>query len=332
MNTETQIVKEWLLKFPATPSLTLAKAIYKDNKKIFKSVEDVRTIVRKLRGKLGKKGIKNPICQIESKYNPFDSLPKGLKSYSDFTPISIQGERILVLSDLHIPYHDLESLKLSLDFGVHNKVDTIILLGDVTDFYQASFWCKDPRARDLKSEIETTRKILEIIRQAFPKSKIYYKIGNHEERWERYLKVKAPEFYTLFSEGDVLSYNSIFETNKTKIEIIQDKKILKIKSLNLLHGHELYQTLTNPVNPARGLFLKGKELSLCGHYHQTSNHTENTMSGKILACWSIGCLCDLHPEYSPINKWNHGFAYIETKKDTFNVYNKKIVKGEIYNG
>jgi hypothetical protein len=47
-------------------------------------------------------------------------------------------------------------------------------------------------------------------------------------------------------------------------------------------------------------------------------------------CWSQGCLCDLHPEYARTNKWNHGFAVIETAANReFEVLNYRVQDGKV---
>jgi hypothetical protein len=53
------------------------------------------------------------------------------------------------------------------------------------------------------------------------------------------------------------------------------------------------------------------------------------MNGKITTTWSTGCLCELHPEYMPINKWNLGFAIVDMADDMFDVRNKRISKGKV---
>ena len=85
------------------------------------------------------------------------------------------------------------------------------------------------------------------------------------------------------------------------------------------------------IEDARGLFLRGKASAMQGHNHQTSEHTEPNMDGKIMTTWSIGCLCELHPQYMPINRWNHGCAFIEVADDgDFQVQNKRIMGGDIF--
>jgi len=104
---------------------------------------------------------------------------------------------------------------------------------------------------------------------------------------------------------------------------------MKIGELYGIHGHEYIGGISAPVNPARGLFLRGKVSCFQGHNHQTSEHTEPTMSGKMITTWSIGCLSELHPAYMPLNKWNHGFAIIDTDGRNYEFRNKRIYKGEV---
>jgi len=87
------------------------------------------------------------------------------------------------------------------------------------------------------------------------------------------------------------------------------------------------------VNPARGLFLRFVDTALMGHGHRSSYHPEQVGStGKIISCWSVGCCCDLKPNYAPINKWNHGAAVAEIfDAENFEVTNFRIHNGRKYN-
>jgi hypothetical protein len=58
---------------------------------------------------------------------------------------------------------------------------------------------------------------------------------------------------------------------------------------------------------------------------------ENALTGKTISCWSGGCFCEIHPEWMPHNKWNHGFAIIDLyPDDNFRVTNLKILNGQVY--
>ncbi len=108
------------------------------------------------------------------------------------------------------------------------------------------------------------------------------------------------------------------------------KQIIKYADLNIIHGHEYVFSISNPVNAARGLFNRAKASTLCFHHHRTSEHTETTITGKTITCWSVGCLCNLRPDYMPLNSWNHGFVEIYGDgNDGFHVDNKRIVNYRI---
>jgi hypothetical protein len=153
---------------------------------------------------------------------------------------------------------------------------------------------------------------------------ITYKLGNHEERLERYLIQKAPALYG----WEILSWSNLI--GMPEITIIDNKRVIKAGKLSIVHGHEFgRQQVFNPVNPARGYFMRAKASVLGGDKHQTSEHIESDINGKIIGAWSTGCLCDLHPKYLPINRWNLGAAIVEHDGDQYEVDNFKIINGKI---
>lgn len=165
------------------------------------------------------------------------------------------------------------------------------------------------------------------MRQEFPKAKIIWKLGNHEERYEHFLIMKAPELLDIA----VVGLESLFVCANIGVEIVREQKFIMLGKLPVLHGHEFPKGMTSPVNPARGFFMRGIESVLAGHLHRTSEHTEPTMMGRFITCWSTGCLCGMHPEYARINKWNQGFATVDCEGDgSFNVKNLRVLNGKIF--
>ncbi len=160
-----------------------------------------------------------------------------------------------------------------------------------------------------------------------PKARIINKLGNHDERYELYLARNAPELVGL----DAFELAVVLKLDSLGVELIGDKRPIRIGELNIIHGHEYSFPISNPVNPARGLFLRGKVYALCSHFHQKSEHSENNLEGKTITTWSTGCLCDLNPAYRPINNWSHGFAIAEVfSNGKFQLHNHKISHGKIY--
>lgn len=232
---------------------------------------------------------------------------------------------VLILSDIHIPYHDEAALEAALAAGDELNPDVVLLNGDVVDFHGISRYQTDPRRRSLKVEIASVREFLDHLRHRYPKARILFKLGNHEERWWPYLWSKAPELLGC----DFMDLGVVFETTKYQVELITDQRIIMLGKLPILHGHELPKGMTNPVNPARGAFLRAIDIALIGHHHRSSEHTETSMLGSTITCWSTGCLCELNPEYARINRWNHGFAMVEMSGDDFTVSNKRIRHGRV---
>jgi len=302
------------------PTLKLARIVYNDNKLLFTNVERVRDILRGIEGKRGKSN-RRIIKQVENRpLNPYN-LPSSDETI--YEPFKINAKRLLVLSDIHIPYHSVNSLTIAFDWAKKQKPDAILLNGDTLDFFGLSRYAKDPKKRSFSSELESFKDFITILKKTFD-AKIYFKIGNHEERYEHYLWMKAGEL----SGIDDFELGNIIKARAEGIEIIADKRIMKAGELNIIHGHE-YLGSFSPVNIARGLFTKGKVSAMQGHNHQTSEHTEADMNGKITTTWSVGCLSELHPMYMPLNKWNHGFAFIEIDGEDFQVQNKRIYKGKV---
>jgi len=315
--------------FPNHGDLTIAKKLYKDFPLYFNDVEDARSKVRGVRGHMGIEGRgrlvdKSLVKPITNNKDAWADMPE---SYSeDYTAFRIDQSKVLILSDIHIPYHSVEALKLALEYGIKKEVNCILINGDLMDFHYQSRFEKDPNARSTKQEFDATRSFLRLLRDKFPNTKIVFKEGNHDERWEKWLYVKAPEIF-----GDPeFTLEGRLKLGELGIEIVKHKLPITIGKLNVLHGHELQGS--GGVNPARATFLKTIENVLIGHCHRSSEHTEPTFGGRVIVTTSQGCLCGLYPMFARVNKWNLGFSYVEhdLKSGDYHLHNKKIIEGKIF--
>jgi predicted phosphodiesterase len=325
---KTEVAREYRTRYPNLPTLTLARLMYKENGPMFKNAEDCRSQLRYIEGKSGardKKGLtdKSLVKDEPRPYNPW-KLPAS--DESKYEPYVIKGvKKLAVLSDIHVPYHSIEALTACFDWIKENKPDGILLNGDTIDFYGLSRFMKDPRKRSVAHELKATNDLLDIL-QGFG-AKIFFKLGNHDERFEHYMLMKAPELLGI----QEFQLEQLLRCKERGIDVIGEKRIIKANKLNILHGHEFGQSVFSPVNIARGLFLRGKVSAMQGHNHQTSEHTETDLNGKIVTTFSLGCLSELHPAYLPINKWNNGFACVYLNEDgkNYEVQNFRIYKGKI---
>lgn len=330
MAIQGKIVKEYLEEHLELPTLTLAKLIYKENPEVYKTVEHCRGIVRRYRGANGEYGrryLKDRkfIRDLQKPYNPLGLPDSDEKEFEPFI-IPEYYKKMLIFGDAHFPYHSVDSLNVMLQYAKDHKIDSILMNGDILDFHQMSVFLRDPRKKHFSEEIETVKRFLDILDTEFKNVKLFYKFGNHEERYENYLKLKAPELFGLaeYELDVILNFGERF------IDVVKHKRTIKFGKLNILHGHELKGGIIPPVNAARGVFLRAKENTIVNHFHTDSKHSEPSLSGNHTSCWSIGCMCELHPEYAVNNRWVHGFAIANRLgNNNFYLQTKQIVKGDI---
>lgn len=326
MTTIKSLAKELVEKCPNATNLSLARRLYSENPELIKSLESARSAIRTVRGANGKAKEKQATPALKRKSVPHNPLALPEPESYDWSEFRLTGsKRVGILNDIHIPYHDLGALTAALQYLKEQEIDCLLINGDLLDFYQISRFLKDPRARSVASELDDTKQFFKAVRDLFPKTRIIFKLGNHDERFDHYLIHKAPELLGI----DSISLDQLLDTAKYGIEIVGSKRPIYLAGLTVLHGHEFPMAVLGPVNVARGLFLRAKACAIQGHNHQTSEHSETDVRGKLITTWSIGCLCYLHPEYARFNKWNHGFAIVDIDGKEFDVTNKRILDGRV---
>lgn len=324
-----QIVEE----FPHLSKKELGKLLHKRHPLLFFSNEHGRKIVGQVTTwTTGKPGSKHGVFTKTDKHIGPLSIPRG--DLNDFSHYKIGGKTIGILCDIHIPYHDFDALGIAIRELQRQNIDTLILNGDILDCYQLSRFNKEPTKMAIKEEIEMVCNFLNDLFLALPKTKIIFKFGNHEERFESFILQKAPELYGFecFELDNLIKieYTRLFN-KPLQVDFVKNKRIIEVGDLDIIHGHEFGASVFSPVNASRGFYLRAKANVIGGHCHQSSEHTESNINGKITGAWSIGCLSDLHPKYLPINKWNTGFAIVRRLEDNgnFEVNNHKIINGKV---
>lgn len=227
--------------------------------------------------------------------------------------------KFVVLSDIHFPYHDEKALKAVYKFLEQHPVDTIILNGDILDFYDVSSFDKDPdRINSLQKEIDMTQKFFKKLRSLASKARIVFVKGNHCARLERYLK-KHPELYSL----DALKLPNLLGLDKFNIEY--KNKGFKLGSLKIIHGDMVRKF---SAYTARGELEKHDSSGISSHTHRGGVYYYKTPE-RYLAWYESFCLCDIHPFYVDEPNWQQGFLYGYVDKDSFAVTPIPIVDGKI---
>jgi predicted phosphodiesterase len=318
-----KLIKE----FPEMPTRALARMFQKRHSDF--TFEQARQAIRYARGETAsRKGKTTPSVPIRTNEEKKQALASCLKfplpEYNPFKVYHLPKEvkKWLVISDVHIPFQDNSALTTAVQYGKDQNCDGLLILGDFMDGYHLSDFVHDPLKRHFKDELEMARPIFNSIVDYLGPKKVMYKLSNHEDRLDRYILKHAPELWGLPG----IDFASFF--NVPGIEWVPSYCPIRHGKLTLLHGHEYGGSVSEPVNPARGMYLKARECVLFGHMHKSSEHTDPTLLGTTITCWSMGCLCDTHPEYRPLNKWNQGFAILNTDTN-WRVENKRIVNGDV---
>ncbi len=234
-----------------------------------------------------------------------------------------EGERVIIINDIHIPYHDELAVETALSYAESFKPDTIVLNGDVLDFYKISRFIKKPKNHDVDIELAATLVFLQDLRKRFPLARIIYKQGNHEERLERYIIANAVELYSLIS-------NLMIEKLQFKeLNIEYKEEFFQLGKLWILHGHEK-PAGGDPEYVTNVIFKYVLDSFIVGHFHRSQVKIYRRISGDSFWGGALGYLAGAM-EYAPLNKWNQGVAsVIFGKNGTFKPTLKTIQDGVLY--
>jgi hypothetical protein len=315
-----KLILDYLKQFPNTATLTLAKKIYSDNPAQFKSVESIRRLIRYYRGSDGdtNRGFAKEHIDYLAKLK--EELPKGESEKVEPYYLPKDRHKVLIISDIHLPYHDDKALFAALEYGLKEEVDTIYINGDLLDFALISKHENTTTKHSVKYELDCAKVFLKGLREMFPKALIIYKYGNHDLRFDKWIRLKAPELL------DIEHINLAEILGLRELEIIQLDSLqwCYIFDIAVLHGHELPMK-SGGINPARTARMKINRPLIIGHFHRQSKDAGMILGKPYYYAYSTGCLCDLSPAYMPINDWVHGFILINEGQ----VYQKEVINGAV---
>ena len=330
-----QLIADALDAEPTVASRTLASRLYKKYPKSWPSYNACWLAVRRQRGAAGEKN-RVKMAAVLVPRTPEDAaacnkwgalLPEPMPNKWAWQTMPEGISRWLILSDIHFPFHDKQALSAALDFA-HGECDGVLLNGDTIDAYSLSYFEKDPEMVDFDRELDNVEKFLDLLVK-WGASKIVMKGGNHCMRLERYLIAKAPELLAAKRIRERLNFRAFLDLDARGVQWVEPMDPISVGKLCIVHGHEWGGSITNPVNPARGAFLRGRECCIVGHHHRTSENTVPSMRGTIVTTWSTGALCCLNPRYRPLNDWNHGMCILDLSGPEWQVKNYRIVNGRV---
>lgn len=212
------------------------------------------------------------------------------------------------LSDVHFPFEDPKAWALTMKILRHTDPDLIWLGGDIIDFYAVSRWDKRPARRlMLQEEIDRAKRGLAQLRKVCPNARMVWQIGNHEERFLKYLWGKAPELSVL----DALTFEELFKLSHYDVTFLNEYTASSVGKLFHIHGDK---APGGGVNHARAKLGRVHDNIIFGHHHTHQIAFERDLGGNPRGSYANGCLCGLEPEYAPFNDWTQGITMVQYTK------------------
>jgi predicted phosphodiesterase len=225
---------------------------------------------------------------------------------------SMVEERVLVLSDLHIPFHRPEEI-MEIVEKHKNKIDTIIFAGDVVDCEAISVFDRVHKA-DLAREMIESYHFLRKIDKMTPNVKKILIWGNHEYRFIRYLASNGGELSSLMNQNilaeivggftytDWNAKISVdFEPLSSNFEVV-DNWYVQYHDMIVAHPKNFSKiALRTATNTCDYFFALGVDFQavLVGHTHKFGVTKHNT---KYVS--ETGCLCQ-EMEYASSGNINY---------------------------
>ena len=240
------------------------------------------------------------------------------------------SRKVAVIGDIHNPYQDQTALALVEDFLITMQPDVLVYNGDVNDFYQLSKFDKDPSRMDrLQADLNNTKKMFKHHAEILPKARKILIKGNHEDRWERFLRTSAPVLECL----DCLELDRLFGLKTFGIKTVEYEEGLMINGVFLILHSDIVSI--HSAYTAKRLYEKHGGCGMCNHTHRGGSFYKRDRFGT-WGWWENFCLCRLDPDWIMNPNWQHGFSLIHFRDERFWVEQIPIIKdkfmyaGEIF--
>ena len=315
-----------LRRYPSVSIRLLAKYLNTRHPALFRSIGYARDLLRIESGvRPGRDGYFPTRPGVISRRGKYKLMPAPMHVIRE--PYVLPVGRWGVMADLHIPFHEIRPIESAIEWFLDQKITGLIFQGDLQDCEALSFFgATAPRCFPV--ELEAMCDFLDMIREIFPTIPIVWQRGNHEDRLESYYRSHAAHLADL-PTSDMASMLSL---DKRKITMLNRKQKITINNFTMMHGHEMRGSYS-PVSASRWALLKAKACCAVAHFHSTSVTTGSDINHKMLTAWSVGCMCDLEPDYNTYgNQWNWGAAMLfNDGGDNWEFKNPRILpNGKLY--
>jgi predicted phosphodiesterase len=217
--------------------------------------------------------------------------------------------KILVVGDIHFPYHNKRALKKIFEAIKREKPTHVVQIGDLYDQYAFSRFNKkniELPQNELKKAVILGSEFWRTVRNLCRNVTCYQILGNHDVRLVKRAEERLPEAQELVRE----KVNELYTFKGVKT-FYDDRTEVKICGITFMHGFR----------SKLGDHAKFNGLStVCGHSH-TGGVVYEQRNGRIIWELNAGYLADEKSEplrYSPqtTRKWTLGYGLITFRGKT----------------
>jgi len=186
------------------------------------------------------------------------------------------NSRILLISDMHIPYHHKDTLKFLQYLKDKYKPTRIICLGDEVDGHSLSFHDHDPDLASAGDELRQAIPVIKEVEKMFPKMDLLE--SNHGSLVWRKAKTNGIPKHYIKTYNEVLGVNSDWKWHFD----------LTIKLPNGQHCYFHHGKVSKTIQLSQQMGMNAVQ----GHYH--NNFSIEYWGNPIGLFWGfqIGCLID----------------------------------------
>lgn len=216
-----------------------------------------------------------------------------------------EGYRVLILGDLHRPFHDQRSLAAVERFWRGFQPNLEIYDGDIADLYTISQYDRNPSRRfRLQDEFDETATWLQARVKANRDARRIFINGNHEDRLRRWLWRYGHELNSL----RCMDIEEQFHLKDLGFEHLDYGSVIDLLGYRVEHGYKTTQSKAYPLNTSRWMAIATGSSGLCQHTHHFSMYSWTDAKGSH-SYIENGCLCRFDMEYAPFPNWQHAFTY-----------------------
>lgn len=249
-------------------------------------------------------------------------------------------KRVVVLSDMQIPDHDVKAIEAIMDFVYDYEPDELYCVGDEADSPEPSRWTKGyalEYAGTLQKGLDTTKEIIANFRRVLGGKPFHIMRSNHGDRIRQYINRYAPALASLRD----IEYEKLLGYGELDIKYHHRPWEFAPRWL-LAHGDE-GALIRTAGGTALNLAKRVGMSVVCGHTHRLGiQHQHAAVNGRIVSRlygFEVGNLMALdRASYLKAGSanWQSGFGilYIDRAKVTpvaVPIINRSfVVEGETY--